>query len=125
MKNQFVGLHADFVGFSASLLCAVHCLALPFLLSLTPLAGAHFLHNHWFEYAIILLSFVVASYSLVHGYRKHHQNLLPLIIVTAGFLLIGAGHFLPIKWSEALLTAAGGVTIALAHLLNWKYIKRA
>ncbi len=124
MKNQFVGLHADFIGFSASLLCAIHCLALPFLLSLVPLAGSHFMHNHWFEYAIILLSLVVASYALIHGYRKHHHNLLPLIMVTTGFILIAAGHLLPIVWSESLLSGGGGVTIALAHLLNWKYIKR-
>ena len=71
MKNQFVGLHPDFMGFSASLLCAVHCAALPFLLTLAPLAGLQFLRNPWVEYALILISFGIACYALIPGYRRH------------------------------------------------------
>jgi len=125
MKNQFIGLHLDFVGFSASLLCAVHCAALPFLLSLAPLAGLKFLNSAWIEYFIILASFSIASYALVHGYRRHHKQPLALIIVVIGFILIGAGHLLQAKWREITLTSCGGVTIAIAHLINWKHIRRS
>ena len=125
MKNQFVGLHLDFIGFSASLLCALHCAALPFLLSLAPLAGLQFLDNPLIEYAIILLSFFIASNSLVRSYRKHHQNLIALIVALVGFTLIGAGQFLEPEWKEVLLTSSGGATIAIAHLINWKFIKQS
>jgi len=125
MKNQFVGLHIDFIGFSTSVLCAVHCAALPFLLSLAPLAGLQFLNNPWVEYTIILLSFLMASFALIHGYRKHHQKLLPLLIVTVGFALIFTGHLLQFEWTEITFTSCGAVAIAIAHLINWKYIKRS
>lgn len=125
MKNQFVGSHLDFVGFSASLLCALHCAALPFLLSLAPLAGLQFLNNAWIEYTIILVSFFIASYALVHGYRRHHQKPMALLIVLAGFILIGTGHLLQVEWQEIILTSCGAVVVSVAHLINWKQIKQS
>ena len=124
MKNQFIGLHLDFIGFSASMLCAVHCAALPFLLSLAPLAGLQFLENPWIEYCIILLSFFIASSALIHGYRKHHQKKLSVLIAILGFILIAVGHlFESSEWWEIVFTSLGGVTIAVAHLINWRHIK--
>jgi hypothetical protein len=120
MKNQFVGLHLDFVGFSTSMLCAIHCAILPFLLTIAPLAGLQFLENHLIEYAIIFLSFVIASLALIHGYRKHHRKPMALIIVALGFMLIGAGQLLHSESLEVILTSCGGFTIAIAHLVNWK-----
>ena len=125
MKNQFIGLHLDFIGFSASLLCAIHCAALPFLLSMAPLAGLQFLDNHWIEYIIILLSFFIASSALIHGYRRHHHKLLALTVAVIGFVLIGAGQLLDPEWKEVLLTSSGGATIAIAHLINWKFIRQS
>lgn len=125
MKNQFIGLHLDFIGFSASLLCALHCAALPFLLSLAPLVGLQFLDNPWIEYVIILLSLFIATNALTHGYRRHHQKSLALIIAIVGFILIGAGQLLEPEWKEALLTSCGGVTVAIAHLINWKHVKQS
>ncbi|MEO1254294.1 MAG: MerC domain-containing protein [Bacteroidota bacterium] len=125
MKNHFVGLHLDFIGFSASLLCAIHCAALPFLLTLAPLAGLQFLDNHWIEYAIIFISFFIASSSLIHGYRKHHKKKVSLIIATIGFVLILIGQIAGSEWMEAFLTSCGGITIAIAHLINWKYVTQS
>ena len=125
MKNQFVGLHLDFVGFSTSLLCAIHCVALPFLLSLSPLAGLQFIDTPWIEYAIIALSLLIASNALFRSYHKHHKKPFALIIAAAGFILIGAGQLLEPEWKEVLLTSFGGVTVAIAHLLNWKHINQS
>lgn len=122
MKNQFVGSHLDFFGFSTSLLCAIHCAALPFLLTLAPLSGLQFLDNHWIEYGIIILSFFIASNSLIHGYRRHHKKRIALIVALIGFILIGVGQVSESEWMEAFFTSSGGVTIAIAHLINWKYV---
>ncbi len=125
MKNQFLGFHLDFIGFGMSLLCAVHCATLPFLLSLAPLAGLQFLENPWIEYTIILLSFFIASAALVHGYRKHHQRPLALITVFFGFLLIGSGQVAPFEALEILLTTSGATTVAAAHWINWIHIRQS
>ena len=122
MKNQFIGLHLDFVGFSASMLCAIHCALLPFLLSMAPLAGLQFLDNPWIEYSIILISFLIASNALVRGYRLHHRRIVALAIAVVGFIMIGLGHALGIEQLEILLTSIGGVSIAIAHLINWRYL---
>ncbi len=125
MKNQFIGLNLDFLGFSASMLCAIHCAALPFLLTLAPLAGLQFLDNHWIEYSIILVSLVIASNALAHGYRRHHKNVLPLIIAGMGFMLVGIAQVMHGELLEVLLMTAGGTTIAISHLVNWRYINKS
>ncbi|MEM9674330.1 MAG: MerC domain-containing protein [Cyclobacteriaceae bacterium] len=123
MKNKFVGLHSDFMGFSASLLCAIHCAALPFLLTLAPLAGLQFLGNPWVEYTFILLSFGIACYALIPGYRRHRQP-LALILVLVGFILIGAAHSVVPEAYEAVFTPVGATIIAIAHLINWRQLKQ-
>ncbi|MBD8488242.1 MerC domain-containing protein [Echinicola sp. CAU 1574] len=78
MKNSFVGIHLDFIGFSASVACAIHCVALPFLISVLPFIGLGFLMNHWIEYSVILLSFFLAVFALSHGFWNHHRNSLAI-----------------------------------------------
>ena len=125
IKSHFIGLHLDFVGFSASMLCAIHCAVLPFLLTLAPLAGLQFLENPWIEYSFIILSLLIAANALVHGYRRHHHKSLALFVALVGFLLIALGRLIELEWTEILFTSLGGVTIAIAHLINWKHIQLA
>lgn len=125
MKNQFISLNMDFIGFSASFLCAIHCAAVPFILTMSSLMGLKFLANPWIEYSMILLSFMIASYALIHGYRKHHQKITALIMVVAGFLLILSGHISGHEITEAIVTPLGASIVAFAHVLNWKYIRNA
>jgi hypothetical protein len=125
MKQPFLSLNLDFIGFSASLLCAVHCAALPFLLTLAPLAGLQLLSNLWIEYSIIIFSFIIASSSIIHGYRRHHHLTTPLIMVLLGFALIGIGHSLEGEWQETVFTPMGATLIAIAHNINWKYVGRS
>lgn len=91
----------DRIGISASLLCAVHCLAAPFLLLLLPAAGSVWSHPavHW-----VLAVFVVplALWVLYNGYRKHGSR-LTLVAATAGALLIVAGLIAPMVHSEPVL----------------------
>lgn len=123
MKEQFVGLHVDFVGFVASLLCAVHCAGIPILLSFAPLMGLGFLSNPWVEYSMILLSLLIASYALIVSYRQCHHNPLALIIVFTGFILISLGHVFSIEWAEIVLTSCGAIAVASAHFINWKHVR--
>jgi hypothetical protein len=125
MKNQFIGLNMDFIGFSASFLCAIHCAAVPFILTMSSLIGLQFLANPWIEYSMIFLSFIIVSLALIHGYRKHHQKIAPMIMVIAGFLMILSGHISGHEITEAIVTPLGATVVALAHVLNWKYIKNS
>ncbi|UII21271.1 MerC domain-containing protein [Fulvivirga ligni] len=125
MKNRFIGIHADFIGFAASALCAIHCAALPFLLSLAPLVTVQYLKNPWIEYTIILISFLIAVYSLAFSYRRHHRDLLPIKVVTLAFILIATGQLIDKEWLEVGLSSTGAILVATGHLINWRKIKQS
>ncbi|WP_243732583.1 MerC domain-containing protein [Pedobacter metabolipauper] len=109
----------DQLGMTASIACAIHCAALPFLIGTLPLLGLSFLADSWVEITMICLSLAIGVYSLSVSYPKHKKK-IPLIVLIAGFVLIGAGHYLA-EDLEAVLIPLGGFTIAAAHLINWRY----
>jgi hypothetical protein len=78
----------DIMGIATSAACAIHCALLPLLLTSLPLFGINIIHNIVFEWGMIALAFVVGSYSLFHGYIKHHQTIQPMLIFSVGFLLL-------------------------------------
>lgn len=88
----------DRVGIGASLLCAIHCLAAPFLLLLLPAAGSVWSHPavHW---VLAVLVLPLALWVLYNGYRKHRSR-LTLVAASLGALLIVAGLISPMVSSE-------------------------
>jgi hypothetical protein len=125
MKNTFVGTHLDFVGFSTSIACAIHCAFLPFLISALPFLGLGFLENPWIEYSIILLSLVLALFALSHGYLRHHRKKLPILIVSVGFSIIAFGLLWGPEELEFIITPIGATLVGVAHYVNWLYIKKS
>ncbi|HBH22958.1 MAG TPA: MerC domain-containing protein [Cytophagales bacterium] len=125
MKPQPLHINLDFIGMSTSLLCAFHCAGLPFLLSLAPLAGLSILHHPVIEYGIISLTLVIAITALRKGYLKYHGKLTAIIMVCIGFTLIISGHLLGNEFYEVFMLSIGGTTIAAAHFINWKLIRKS
>lgn len=121
------GWHAaDRVGAAASLLCAVHCAALPFVLTLLPLLGLDFLAGHAFERGFVLFAGTLASVALVVGYRRHRRR-LPLLLALPGLLLLVAGISVDLDTAviaHSVMVTAGGTLLACAHLVNLR-ISRA
>ncbi|MBK8079602.1 MAG: MerC domain-containing protein [Saprospiraceae bacterium] len=70
MFSRFFQLHADSAGFFASLLCAIHCSAIPILISLGLMGSGSWLHNHLFDWIIIGFGFIMAGYAIVGDYVK-------------------------------------------------------
>ena len=124
MIRPSVNLNLDYIGMATSLLCAVHCALLPIVLSFSSLMGIRFLANVWLESMIILLSFFIASYALMRGFLRYHQNPLALLIVVIGFSGIGLGHLTLTGINESILVSGGALIVAIAHLINWTEIKR-
>jgi MerC mercury resistance protein len=108
----------DAVGITTSLACAVHCALLPLFLTSLPLFGFNIINNTLFEAGMILLAFCIGSYSLYHGYRKHHHSPIPLILFSLGMVLLVVKQFF-IQFETWLLIPA--VTfIILAHVINFR-----
>ena len=112
---------ADRIGATASLICALHCAALPFVLAVLPALGLGFLADHLFERIFIACASAFAITVLLRGYRHHHDR-RPLALLIPGLALLWVGGFL-IDGHEtvglhALLVVLGGSGVALAHLTN-------
>lgn len=80
----------DALGITTSFACAIHCAVLPLLISSLPVFDINIIENVMFENIMILLAFLICTVTLYRGFRKHHHNILPLIIFLAGLsMLIG------------------------------------
>lgn len=108
----------DALGIGASLACAIHCALLPLFLTSLPLFGINIIDNEQFEAGMIILAFIIGSYALIHGFRKHHHSWLPFILFVSGFTFLVLKEFV-IHYQGWLLIPAVGL-IVTAHLINYR-----
>lgn len=109
----------DYLGISTSVLCAIHCLLPPILLSFTAVGSLPFLENEYLELVILASAGVFAAWSLIPSVKIHHHY-GPLGIASLGFTLIISAHFLHSTFIEIGMLLAGGILLSSAHFWNWK-----
>ncbi|MCS7211401.1 MAG: MerC domain-containing protein [Chloroherpetonaceae bacterium] len=126
MKSIRLGiLSLDMVGFSASAACAIHCAAMPFLVTSLPMLGLGFLASPLVEQLCIVFGLVVGVLALRHGFR-HHHNATAILILTIGFAAIFVAHSGWVSEElEEVVTPVGASVVALAHLVNWRLSRNA
>jgi MerC mercury resistance protein len=114
MLKKFINW--DAMGILSSLACAVHCAILPLVVASLPVLGINIIHNRAFELAMIIVALSIGSISLLHGYRKHHNRLMPLGFFCLGFVLLIAKQY----WHEheMKLLPFAVIFICVAHLTN-------
>lgn len=122
------GRRADMVegaAVSASLLCLVHCLALPILLLALPGMAGLFFGSEAFHPVALALVVPLALAAFRLGYRRHRTR-RPALLGLAGMgcliaaLLPGFG-----KQGETGLTVAGSLLLVAGHVMNWRLRNRA
>ena len=106
------------MGIATSVACAIHCALLPVLITTLPVFGINIIHNHFFEWCMIGLAFVVGAYSLFHGFVKHHHNYTPVLIFTMGFIFLVLKQFFH-QFEYAFLALAVALIIT-AHFYNYR-----
>lgn len=113
----------DALGITASVACAIHCALLPVFITSLPLFGVDIIDNKLFEIGMIALAAAIGSYSLYHGYKKHHHQILPLVIFGLGIGFLVAKQI----WHEQQLwlLAPAVALIVGAHYINYKSCKKA
>ncbi|MDP1617706.1 MerC domain-containing protein [Phenylobacterium sp.] len=113
MKLSTAGL-LDGSAIGLSGLCLIHCLALPVAAAFAPLVGL------WGEAEWVHLAFVILAAPLSVGalLLAQPRRLRPISLAASGLALLVSG--LVFHDAETLLTVAGGLTLASAHLMNWK-----
>ena len=106
-----------------SLACAIHCMLTPILVVLMPVASVYLEKYHWIDTVIILSVIVLGTSSLYHGYKLHHQKIVPVALFAFGVFFLIFGTILHIFFKDALilhhlLTAFGGIFCGIAQFLN-------
>ena len=113
----------DLIALSSSLICAVHCAAIPLILSFSSLGSLHFLGNPYIEWTFISLGFVFFITSLWPSYKKIHHCTKPLVFATLGFLFLALSRLNLTELWEICNTVIGGIMLSVAHYLNWKLLQ--
>jgi len=117
--RKFIGFNPDFIGSAAALLCAVHCMVFPLLLSIGLASSTH--HNHMFDFVFMIFGIGIAAFVLVRDYMKH-RVFVPVLISIFGFVLLYCG--VESHGSMFYLSVTGGVLITYAHFQNWRLSHR-
>ncbi len=118
-----VSVHDDWydrAALGASLLCLVHCLALPLLLAALPTLAEVIAIPESFHSWLLLFAIPASGAALMSG-RARHGALWPICAGAFGllFLTLGAlvfGH----TSGETAFTVAGSLALATAHIGNWR-----
>ncbi len=111
----------DAAAISLSGLCLAHCLILPVLVVSLPML-TRISEAEWLHWTFVALAVPV---SLMAFHRAGSRATLATLTAIMGLLLLvmGAAGW-PRPDLEIPLTVAGSLTLAAAHLLNWRRIAR-
>lgn len=117
----------DQLGIWASILCVVHCIATPVLLSASAVF-AHLLPGEEKTHRTLAIAIALfGAVALIHGFRTHRRIRI-LLLMAAGMLCIFVGAYvgdrLPTHLDEMLITALGSALMISAHRLNHTFCGR-
>lgn len=127
IATKHIGL-ADKFAVSASTICAVHCIGLPFLLSVFPAVGSTLFGEESFHVWLLWGLVPLSAFSLSLGCKKHRNFSVLLKGILGVCMLIFtalAGHEMLGESSERYTTLLGAGLLALAHLRNYKLCRLA
>lgn len=82
----------DGLGMLASIGCAIHCAAMPFVIAYLPALGLSFLAGELFHQAMAIACFVIALAAFLPGLRKH-GSLKPIMIGGVGVSMLSVAAF--------------------------------
>lgn len=118
--KRFIERHSHLlhkVGLSLSFLCAIHCLAMPFVLVLLPFLGASFFTDE-VEFIMIGVSLIIGFFVLLKDYR-HHENILPLVLLGGSFTFVLFHVFI----HSHFILSLSSISMAVAYFYNWRLHK--
>lgn len=126
MKN--IQAIADKAAISLSVICTLHCLALPLVVILIPSLAVFHLEDEASHLWMLAAVVPTSLYALTMGCKKHKKfgvmafAVVGLVVLIATVLL---GHNILGEAGEKTLLATGAIIIALGHLKNYQLCKRA
>jgi len=112
----------DQAAIGLSLLCAIHCLALPVATTALPSVVALGFADESFHVWLVVVVIPLSAFALTMGCRKHGQSRV-LFIGVLGLLLLCLGpilgHNVLSETVERALTLIGAALVAAGHVRNF------
>ena len=110
----------DGLAVCASIVCMVHCLALPLLLAALPAIATWFDPGETFHVAVLAFAVPTSALALIGGWRLHHA-IPPMILGASGLVLMTLGIVFGGRAAiETMLSVSGSLMLAFAHVANWR-----
>jgi hypothetical protein len=125
MKN--IQSISDNTAISLSLLCIIHCLALPLIIVMLPALTIFNLQDEAVHFWMLGAVIPTSLFALTMGCRKHNNyNVIGLGIVGLTIILASAflGHVFG-ETGETVLTTVGAIFIAVVHLINQRLCRQS
>ena len=123
-----VSITLDKFAISTSALCAMHCLCLPLMLSISPALGITFFGEEAFHVLLLWLVIPFSLISLSIGCRQHKSLFVALLgFIGLAILIFTAimGHDLLGEVLERIATLLGAAVITSAHVKNYRLCRQA
>ncbi|NRA53717.1 MAG: MerC domain-containing protein [Gammaproteobacteria bacterium] len=117
---------SDKAAISLSLLCTVHCLALPLIAVFLPSIAVLPLADEAFHLWLLVAVVPVSAYALTLGCKKHQRYRVVATGVIGLSTLVAAalfGHDMLGETGEKALTVVGTIIIAFGHIWNYRLCK--
>jgi predicted branched-subunit amino acid permease len=103
--------------------CMLHCLALPVLVTLFPIAQGSLLDEQSFHLILLVFILPTSLIALTIGCRKH-KDILTIVLGAIGLSILTFtgifGHEVFGENGERIVTTIGGLILAGAHIQNFR-----
>ena len=122
-----VSRHFDRIAIGLSAVCLVHCLAVPILVAVLPIAAISFGNSQHFHGLMLWLVVPTSIAGFGLGYRLHRR--IGLVLAGAGgvVILAAAATYGHTTWRESFevsVSVAGSLLLGTAHWLNFRAVRR-
>lgn len=106
-------------------LCLAHCLLLPVAAALLPVLGA-WADAEWVHGLFVVVAAPLSGLALLTGAKGQRRPRLVLALAASGLVLLLSGAFMAAtRDAETMMTVAGSLCLAGAHIANWRRRARA
>jgi len=125
--TMHVSRHFDHIAIVLSTVCIVHCLALPLVVAVLPIAAVSFGEGQHFHGLMLWLVVPTSFFGFLLGYRLHGRSGLVVLGVAGIAVLASAAIWGHTTWTEAAevtVSVAGSLLLASAHWLNFREVRR-
>lgn len=112
----------DISAISLSVVCLLHCIALPLLIAVLPLWGMQFIGDERVHAGLLFAALPVSVIGLWLGARCHRHRWF-MLTGFAGLALMMLGVTASAEVLEHTLTVAGVLLVVIAHFLNWRLLR--